>query len=314
LYTMPVEGGGLPDEVPLPIAEEGSYSADGMHLAYVPLFQWQEAGKRYRGGQTKKIWIADLADSSVIKKPRENSNDFNPMWVGDKVYFLSDRAGPVTLFSYEIKTKKVARAVENQGLDFKSASAGPGAIVYEQFGSLHLYDLKTGKASAVNVTLAGDLPEVRPHYVNISKRLTQADLSPAGVRAVFEARGEIITVPADKGQARNLTNTPAVMEREPTWSPDGQSIAYFSDESGEYALHIRNQEGAGEVKKIALDKAFYSKARWSPDGKKIAFLDNRAHLFLLDLSGSKPELIDTDYYYNHDGMAPDWSPDSKWLA
>jgi tricorn protease len=314
LYTMPVEGGGLPEELPLPIAEEGSYSADGTHIAYVPLFQWQEAWKQYRGGQTKKIWIADLADSGVIKIPRENSNDFNPMWAGDKVYFLSDREGPATLFSYDTKTKKVARAVENQGLDFKSASIGPGAIVYEQFGSLHLYDLKTAKTSAVNVTLAGDLPEVRPHYVNVSKRLTHADLSPAGVRAVFEARGEIITVPADKGQVRNLTNTPSAMERDPSWSPDGQSIAYFSDESGEYALHIRNQEGAGEVKKIALDKAFYSAARWSPDGKKIAFMDNHAHLFMLDLADQKPALIDTDYYYNHDGMAAVWSPDSKWLA
>ncbi len=314
LYTMPVEGGGLPEELPFPIAEEGSYSADGSHLAYVPLFQWQQAWKRYRGGQTRKIWIADLADSSVVKIPRDNSNDFNPMWIGDKIYFLSDREGPVTLFSYDTKSKKVVRAVENQGLDLKSASAGPGAIVYEQFGALHLYDLKTGKTSAVEVKLAGDLPEVRPHYVNVAKRLSHADLSPTGVRAVFEARGDIITVPADKGEPRNLTNTPAVMERQPAWSPDGQSIAYFSDESGEYALHIRDQEGTGEVKKIALDKAFYWSLRWSPDAKKIAFMDNHAHLFLLDLADQKPILIDTDYYYNHDGMTPSWSPDSKWMA
>jgi tricorn protease len=314
LYTIPVEGGGLLEELPLPIAEDGSYSADSSHLAYVPVFQWQEAWKRYRGGQTKKIWIADLKDSSVEEIPRQNSNDFNPMWAGDKIYFLSDREGPVTLFSYEMKTKKVVRAVENQGLDLKSASLGPGAIVYEQFGSLHLYDLKSGKTSVVDVKLSGDLPEVRPRYVNVAKRLTNAEISPSGARAAFEARGEIITVPADKGEMRNLTNTPAVMERDPSWSPDGQSIAYFSDESGEYALHIRDQEGTGAVKKIALEKAFYSKARWSPDGKKIAFLDNHAHLFLLDLADQKPALIDTDYYYNHDGMAPAWSPDSKWLA
>jgi tricorn protease len=315
LYTLPAEGGGLPDELPLPIAIEASYSPDGSHLAYVPLFQWQEAWKRYRGGQTLKIWIASLADSSIVKIPRENSNDFNPMWIGDRIYFLSDREGPVTLFYYDTKTNKVSRAVVNHGLDFKSASAGPGAIVYEQFGELHLYDLKTGQTKAVPVTLAGDLPEVRPHYVNVAKRLRSADISPNGARAVFEARGEILTVPADKGDARNLTNTTAVMEREPVWSPDGQSIAYFSDESGEYALHIRNQDGTGDTAKIPLgDKAFYSTARWSPDSKKIAYLDNHSHLFYVDLAAKKPVLVETDYYYNGNGLAPAWSPDSQWLT
>jgi len=315
LYTLPVAGGGLPDELPLPIALEGSYSPDGSHLAYVPLFQWQEAWKRYRGGQTKKIWIANLADSSIVKIPRDNSNDFNPMWVGDRIYFLSDRQGPVTLFYYDTKTKQVTRAIENHGLDFKSASAGPGAIVYEQFGQLNLYDLKTGHTRNVAVTLAGDLPEVRPHFVNVAKRLEHADISPNGARAVFEARGEILTVPADKGDARDITNTTTVMEREPVWSPDGQSIAYFSDESGEYALDIRNQEGIGDVTKIPLgDKAFFQAPRWSPDSKKIAYLDNHDHLFYVDIAAKKPVLVDTDYYYSGGGLAAEWSPDSQWLT
>ena len=313
LYTLTLEGGGLPEELPLPIALEGSYSQDGSHLAYVPLFQWQEAWKRYRGGQTRKIWIANLADSTIVRIPRDNANDFNPMWIGDRIYFLSDREGPVTLFYYETKTNKVTRAIENRGLDLKSAAAGPGAIVYEQFGELHLYDLKTGKTKAVPVTLAGDLPEVRPHYVNVAKRLRNADISPNGARAVFEARGEIITVPAEKGDPRNLTNSPAVMEREPAWSPDGQSIAYFSDESGEYALHIRNQEGTGDVTKIPLGNAYYSNPCWSPDSKKVAYLDNHRHLFYVDLAAKKPVLVDTDYF-PFNGLAPAWSPDSLWLT
>jgi tricorn protease len=313
LYTLPVDGGGLPDELPLPIALEGSYSPDGTHLAYVPLFQWQEAWKRYRGGQTKKIWIANLADSSIVRIPRENSNDFNPMWVGNRIYFLSDREGPVTLFYYDTASKKVTRAVENHGLDFKSASAGPGAIVYEQFGALYLYDLKTGKTKAVEVRLAGDLPELRPHFVNVAKRLRSADISPNGARAVFEARGEILTLPADKGDARNLTNSVAVMEREPAWSPDGQSIAYFSDESGEYALHVRDQEGTGEAQKIALGTAYYTAPRWSPDSRKIAYLDNHDHLFYVDLTAKKPVLVDTDYYPDNI-MAASWSADSQWLT
>src|SRR5207302_1841168 len=140
----------------------------------------------------------------------------------------------------------------------------------------HLYDLKSGQSKEVKVRVAGDLPELRPHYVNVSKRLNHPDISPNGARAVFQARGEILTVPAEKGDPRNLTNSTNAYEREPAWSPDGNSIAYFSDESGEYALHVREQNGVGPVTKIVLgDKpAFYMAPRWSPDSKKIAYLDN----------------------------------------
>ena len=162
LFTIPVEGG-FPTQVPLVRAAEGSYSPDGSRLAYVPNIQWQDAWKRYRGGQTKPIWIANLADSHIEAKiPRENSNDFNPMWVGDTIYFLSDRNGPVTLFAYNTRSKAVTQVVKNDGLDFKSASAGPGAIVYEQFGSLHLFDLKSHKVRNVEISISGDLAEVSP--------------------------------------------------------------------------------------------------------------------------------------------------------
>ncbi|MBI1789006.1 MAG: PD40 domain-containing protein [Acidobacteria bacterium] len=315
LFTVPA-GGGFPDEVPLPIAEEGVYSPDGSRLAYVPLFQWQAAWKRYRGGQTKKIWIADLSDSSVTAIPRENSNDFNPMWIGDKIYFLSDRQGPVSLFSYDPRGRQVRQVVGNRGLDFKSASAGPGAIVYEQFGSLHLYDLQSGKTKQVEVRLAGDLPEVRPRLVNVAKRLRNPDISPTGARAVFEARGEILTVPAEKGDPRNLTGTVSAAERDPVWSPDGKTIAYLSYESGEYALHLRDQSGVGEVKKIPLGErdAFYFAPRWSPDSRKIAYLDNHLGIRYIDLERKKPVLVDQDYRPSERERAPAWSPDSQWLA
>jgi tricorn protease len=315
LFTTPVDGG-FPEELPLPNGESGSYSPDGSHLAYVPLFQWQAAWKRYRGGQTKKIWLANLADSSVTAIPRENSNDFNPMWVGDKVYFLSDRNGPNTLFSYDTRSKQVKQLVENHGLDLKSASAGPGAIVYEQFGALFLFDLGSGKSKAVDVRLAGDFPELRTHYVSVAKRLRAPDLSPTGARAVFEARGEILTVPAEKGDARNITQTPGVNERNPVWSPDGQTVAWLSDESGNYQLHLRSQDGTGDVRKIKLgDKpAFYSSLEWSPDGKKIAYQDNHLHLWYIDLEQKKPVLVDTDLYQDGGELSPAWSPDNQWLA
>ncbi|MGH9935127.1 MAG: S41 family peptidase, partial [Blastocatellia bacterium] len=278
LFTMPVDGA-FPNEVPLPMGWAGSYSPDGTKLAYEPLPRGFGAWKRYRGGMATPIWIANLSDSSVEKIPRVDSNDYNPMWPKgetDKVYFLSDRNGPITLFAYDTKAKKVAQLIQNNGpntLDIKSASAGPDGIVYEQFGTLNIYDLKSGKTKPVNITINGDMLSLRPKYEKVGNRAGNAAISPTGARAVFEARGEIISVPAEKGDARNLTNTTSVAERNPSWSPDGKWIAYFSDESGEYQLHLRDQKGLGEVKKINLGNppSFFYNPTWSPDSKKIAY-------------------------------------------
>jgi tricorn protease len=319
LFTMPLDGA-FPSEIPLPRAEEGSYSPDGTRMAYVPRLQWQRAWKRYRGGQTKPIWIVNLTDSSVEAEiPRDNSNDFNPMWVGDTIYFLSDRNGPISLFAYDTRSKQVKQVVRNDGLDFKSASAGPGAIVLEQFGAIRLYDLNSGQDRIVSIHLTGDLLEVRPHFQKIEpKRIRFAGISPNGARAVFGARGEILTVPAEKGDIRNLTNTPAVAKRDPAWSPDGKSIAYFSDESGEYALHVRDQSGMGEVRKIDLGSppSFFYSPTWSPDSLKIAYADKRLNLWYVSLEGKKPPVkVDTDTYAGPgQTFNPAWSPDSKWIA
>ena len=154
LFAMPLVGG-LPRELPLPRAVQGSLSPDGARLAYVPINQWQRAWKRYRGGQTTPVWIADLRDSSVEKVPRANSNDSCPAWLGDRVYFLSDRNGPVTLFAYDTKTTQVSELVRNDGLDLKWLSAGPDVLAYEQFGSLFLYDPKAARSIPLSVRLRG---------------------------------------------------------------------------------------------------------------------------------------------------------------
>ena len=316
LFTIPLEGG-FPTEVPLPLAYEGSFSPDGSRIAYQPLTEWQHDWKRYRGGQTTPIWIAKLSDSSIEKLPRDNSKDLRPMWVGDKIYFLSDRNGRTTLFSYDTNTKQVVELVKNNGLDVKSASAGPGGIVYEQFGTINLYDLKSGKSRKVDIRVDGDLPSVRQHYENVGQRLINAHLSPTGARAVFEVRGEIITVPAEKGDARNVTNTPGVMERDPAWSPDGKWISYFSDESGEYALHLRDQSGMGEVKKINLGEppSFYYSPTWSPDSKKIAYYDKRLILWYVAIDKGTPVRVDKNPDgLNADVLRPFWSPDSRWIG
>jgi len=323
LFTVPLEGT-LPSELPLPMGVQGSYSADGSKIAYVP--SWNRrlgagpayiAIKRYRGGHAASIWIADLADSSIVKVPRENSNDFNPMWIGDKIYFLSDRNGPVTLFAYDTRTREVKELLKNDGFDFKSASAGPGAIVYERLGSLHLYDLASGKTKRIEVRVAGDMPQVTPHFEKVEKQILHAGISPSGQRAVFEAHGEILTVPAEKGDIRNLTHSPAVAERDPAWSPDGKSVAYFSDESGEYALYISSQDGLGAVRKIDLGKppSFYYSPTWSPDSKKIVYRDKRLNLWYVDLDHPAPVKVDTDLFdsplHQFDAV---WSPDNRWLA
>jgi len=318
LFTVDLDGH-FPQKIDLPMGFEAAYSPDGSQLAYVPTRRAFTIWKRYRGGATTPIWIVKLATAQVVKVPRDNSNDFNPMWIGDKVYFLSDRHGPITLFSYDLKTREVKQLIENRGLDFKSARAGPDAVVYAQFGSLHLYEVKSGKSRPVPVHLDADLPEVRPRFVNVAKNLRSPHISPTGARAVFEARGEILTVPAEKGDPRNLTNSPGVMDRDPAWSPDGQSIACFSDESGEYELHILPQNGLGEVKKIKLGEkpGFYFAPRWSPDGKGVAYVDNHYTIWHVDLERKKPIRIDNDAYPGRalpDELDPVWSPDSKWIA
>ena len=319
MYTMPVAGGGLPTELPFPMAGgPASFSPDGSKIAYMPLapafLQW----KKYRGGRTTKIWIGNMSDSAVEEIPRQNSNDIIPMWIGNKIYFLSDRNGRnFTLYSYDTGTKKVAEAVTNTGLDLKSASAGPDGIVYEQFGTINIFDPSSGRSSRINITLNGDLSQVRPRYVRAAPSISNVALSPAGARAVFEARGEIISVPAEKGNARNLTNTPGVAERDPAWSPDGRWVAYFSDESGEYALHLRDQNGMGEVKKIALGNpsSYFYAPKFSPDSKKVVFTDKRLNVWYLDIDKGAMIKVDTNPYENpFSVLDPNWSPDSKWLV
>ena len=316
LFTVGRDGG-FPSRLPLPMGAEGSYSPDGTRIAYVPLNRAFSMWKRYRGGQTSPIWIARLSDSTIEKIPRENSNDFNPMWVDDRIFFLSDRKGPVAMYTFDTRKKTVTEAVSNSGLDLKSACAGPGAIAYEQFGSIFLYDLKSGKSHAVDIRVTGDLPEVRPRFVRVANRIGSAALSPSGARAVFEARGDILTVPAEKGDIRNLTNSPGVHERSPAWSPDGTRIAYFSDESGEYALHVAKQDGSGDVQKIDLGSppSFFFNPEWSPDSKKISYTDKRLNLWYVDLADGKPVHVFRDTFTGPEQIFESaWSPDSRWLA
>lgn len=317
LFLLPLDGV-FPQELPLVMAEEASFSPDGAYLAYVPLARAFNTWKRYRGGRTTPIWIARLADSKITDRiPRDNSNDFCPMWIGNRIYFLSDRNGPVTLFYYEMASRKVVQAVPNSGFDFKHAAAGPDAIVLEQFGAIYLYDLKSGKLQAVQIKLNGDLPELRPRLEPVWRQIRAGRISPTGARAVFEARGEIFTVPAEKGDPRNITNSPGAADRDPAWSPDGRWIAYFSDASGEYELHLSDPLAPNQPRRYRLSDppTYYYTPVWSPDSKKIAYTDKKLNVWYLDLDAGRPVLVDRDRY---DGPRRvrhlAWSPDSRWLT
>lgn len=318
LFRTQADGVGSPTVLPLPTAIDGSYSPDGNTLAYVPVAQWQAAWKHYRGGQTTPVWLVNMKTLDLVKIPRENSNDSSPVWEGSTVYFLSDRNGAVSLFSYDTGTKEVKPVIENQGYDVKTVAAGPGALVYEQFGSLHLYDLASKQEHAVPISIRGDLPSLTPHLAKIpASEVENIDISPTGVRVVVEAHGDVFTVPAEKGDTRNLTKTPGAAERDPSWSPDGKSVAYFSDASGEYQLYIRDQDGLQPPRVIDLgpDPSFYYHPRWSPDSKHIAFYDKHLRIWYVDAAGGKPVKIDTGIRGGF-GAATEicWSPDSQWIA
>jgi tricorn protease len=318
-YLIPVTGGD-PRPVPLPSGDQAALSADGSHIAYTPFNQWQPAWKRYRGGQTARIWIADLKDSAIATVPRENSNDRNPMFVGNDVWFLSDRDGPVTLYRYA-PGGAVTRVIDNaHGFDMASAAAGPGAIVIDHFGRIELYDLASGTLSRPTITVGAEAPALRPHLKSLeSGDIAKAALTASGKRILIEAHGEILSIPAEKGDARNLTQTTGIAERDPAPSPDGKQVAYFSDESGEYALHVRAADGAGAVRKIDLGTpgSFFYAPLWSPDSKRIVFYDKRLNLWLVDLSAgaARPMRIATDRYDSPDySFDPAWSPDSRFIA
>lgn len=315
LWTISVDGG-MPEQLPMPMAHKGVYSPDGKRMAYVRLREAFDAWRHYRGGRTTAVWLIDLSDYSIEKIPRDNSNDTDPMWIGNEVYFISDRNHTMNLFSYDTISKEMKQLTFHDDFDIKSASAGADVVVYEQAGYLHIFDPKSGKSSQVHVKVRGDLPGRRPHFVNVSRLISSGDISPTGKRAVLAARGEIFTVPAKKGDYRNLTKSSGANDRFPAWSPDGKKIAWFSDLSGEYELMIIDQKGIESARHIKLENpSFYYVPVWSPDSKKILFVDKRLNLWYVDVKSGKVTKIDKDSY-DHPQRSLDhvWAPDSNWIA
>jgi tricorn protease len=319
LFTVPASGG-MPTQLPIPNGVEACYSPDGEYIAYTPIADRSQQWKHYRGGTHSRIWIYRCKDHHVnpIPQPAGRCNDLDPNWVGDNIYFRSDRDGEYNVYAYDAKTKNIQRLTNYDDFPVLDIGGGGGRLIYEQAGYLHLLDPQKKEDTRLKIGVAMDLTEARPRFVKGAKHIRSANVSPSGARAVFEFRGEIVTVPAEKGDARNLTNTPGVHERSPAWSPDGKSIAYFSDEGGEYQIHVRAATGKSKAKAYKLNGAgFYEEPVWSPDSKKIAFVDNSMSLFWIDLDSGKVKKIASEPQYGPAGLRTlqaAWSPDSKWIA
>ena len=330
LFSVSAQGG-IATPLPLPMAYEGQYSPSGDHIAYSPLspafgFNYTSfvAWGNYHGGLASTIWITGLPGLDTVQVPHEKASDFSPVYLGAQVYFLSGRNGHIGIFRYDTAAKTVTEALHNDGPDFRTLAGDGTTLVYDQLGEIYLFDTATQKSHLVPIEIDADLPEVRPRIESVADQIDHSSISPTGLRAAFEAHGEILTVAAKHGPTRNITNTPGVMERSPAWSPDGQSIAYFSDESGLYALHVAPQTGnslvaAAPVKKfpLAADPAYYFDPVWSPDSKRIAFHDNRLNIYLLDTTtGKLTTVFDKNVYGGFSNTNYDlaWSPDSKWIA
>ncbi|MCJ7628072.1 MAG: hypothetical protein MUO50_06750, partial [Longimicrobiales bacterium] len=308
LFTIGIDGG-YPEQLPIPQAFLASYSPDGGFLAYTPLSNAFGTWKRYRGGRTTPTWVINLADWTHVEIPHVNASDTYPVWIGETVYFLSDRNLDMNIFAYDTRAGNLTEVEGKEAYDIKYLSAGAGKLIFAREGYLYTFDPTSNRTQQIVVNVNTDNIHVRPHFKNVSDEISNFHISPSGMRAVFEAHGEILTVPADKGDIRNLTETPGVMERSPAWSPDGKYVAYFSDESGEYAVHIRDQLGKEAPMRVAVDDpTFFYAPSWAPDGNRLVFTDKKGNIWVVDVESRKLTLVDDL------AGSPSWSPDGKWIT
>ena len=314
LFTVPAAGG-QPELVPLPRAGFASYSADGTQLAFNRVFREFRTWKRYRGGMADDVWLYDFATKKTDQLTDDPGQDIIPMFVGDRVYFLSDR-GPeqrFNLYSVDPKTKKVERHTEFTEFDVKFPSAGRDAIVFENGGYVYRFDPATGKATKIDVRILDDRLGARDERVDVGKSIAGSDVSPDGKRALFAARGDLFTVSAGEGITRNLTRSPGTHDRNPRWSPDGKLVAFVSDATGEDEIHVGPADGSEPAKPVTTGADTYKyEILWSPDSKKVLWSDKKLRLQFVDVASKKVTLVQQATDWEIREFA--WSPDSKWVA
>jgi tricorn protease len=315
-YSVSIKGG-LPNEIKVPRAAYGEISPDGKYMAYVPITFWDPEWRNYRGGQAMPIWIINMKTKTLIRTPQPTKErHLDPVWFQNKVYYLSERDYASNIWMFDPNTKAEKQITFHKKFDIKSLDACKDAIVYEKGGYLHLLDPISGKAKQLEINVKGDMNFARTRWEDVTAdNLQNPNISPNGKRAIFNYRGEIFSIPKENGSWRNLTNSPGVADRSPIWSPEGDKIAWFSDKSGEYQLHIADQMGQDQKAYPLPNPTFYFKMDWSPDGKHIAYTDTDFNIWAIEIASGNVKKIDTDRYaHPNRTMNPVWSPDSKWIA
>lgn len=320
--------GGLPEKLPIAYGEFGAISPDGKKLAFTTVSTDFATWKRYRGGMAPDIWLYDLERGTAENVTRNDANDSQPMWHGSTLYFLSDQDQHrrQNIWAYDMQTRQTRQVTHFTDFDIHFPSIGPDAIVFERAGGLFLLDLASEQVRQVDITVVTDRATLRPRVENVSGHIRNGAISPTGKRVLFEARGEVFSLPAEHGVVRNLTDSAGVAERYPSWSPDGKWVAYFSDRTGEYELTIRAADAAGhplppgqeaEQTLTNLGPGWRYQPQWSPDSKKLVFIDSAMRIHLHDRETKRTDVIDKELWLYHgelERFRVSWSADSRWFA
>ena len=321
LFMISPDGTGL-EEIPIHEISQGSFSPDGKEIAYNKVSRENRTWKRYKGGTAQDIYLYNFETQKNTKLTDFEGTDRIPMWVGDKIYFTSDRDQVLNIYVYDVAAQKIEQKTFHKDYDARRPSAGSGKIVYELGGTIWALDLASGKTAQIPVMINTDSKETRPYLKNVQEFITRVDISPNGKRALVTARGDIFSVPKEHGSIENLTESSGARDMDATWSPDGKKIAWISDASGEYEIYMANTSGDRTPIQLTEHKSgFRHTLRWSPDSSKLAYTDQTLALFILDTNTKKVKQVDKAEFEHVDvsqTLKPindfSWSPDSQFIA